>query len=215
MINVLLDPLPDQWEDEDGNCYTIDTDFRIGVQMSIAQADQDMTQDEKMATMAKLLFTKEVPPVSEWNEVMNWYMNGWYHDNPTGKKSEERLVDFDVDQWRIYAAFLQKYGIDLSTANMHYWAFMGLLTALTDTAYTRVMDIRSRKTTGKMDAEQRKSLQEAKAVYSLENRLTPEQQAEEDLITLALGGHSERERARIERFESYGKGGNEGQTNGE
>ena len=55
---------------------------------------------------------------------------------------------------------------------------MALLTTLPECAYTRVIDIRSRKITPKMSAEEKKALKEAKKIYALdvlEEELTDEE----------------------------------------
>ena len=44
MINVMLDPLPVEW-----NGYKVNTDFRIGIQIYILQYDKDLNKFEKIA----------------------------------------------------------------------------------------------------------------------------------------------------------------------
>ena len=116
-------------------------------------------------------------------------------------------MDFDVDQWRIYAAFLQQYRIDLSDEDlrMHWWKFMGLLSALNECSYTRVVEIRRKEIKPKMDKDAKKALREAKTVYALEKQLTyEEREFASDMDDLL--GVSSSERKRIEDFEKYGRG---------
>ena len=42
MINVMLDPLPEEW-----NGYKVNTSFRIGIQVSLAQYDKYLNKYEK------------------------------------------------------------------------------------------------------------------------------------------------------------------------
>ena len=61
MFNVMLDELPDMWEG-----FPIDTDFRIGVQISQIMEDKDLSDNEKWDTSAELLFRgiRPDPPLS-------------------------------------------------------------------------------------------------------------------------------------------------------
>ena len=76
-------------------------------------------------------------------------------------------MDFDIDQWRIYAAFRKQYGIDLSIEKLHWFVFMGLLLNLDECNFTRVIDIRLKKITGQMGKEERQAIRNAKKVYAL------------------------------------------------
>lgn len=206
MINVLLDPLPEEWETEDGRSFPINTDFRIGVQLHLLFADPEATEQEKLYKMADLLGLSGVSG-DDVTECVKWFLGGWSHDNPSQKKREERLSDFDIDQWRIYSAFRAQYGIDLNEIEyLHFWAFMGLLTSLSDSAYTRVIDIRGKKPDKNMSKEDRKTLMEAKATYRLDKRMTAEEKELEDNIFEFLGGRPDpEEEERIREFEKYGR----------
>lgn len=206
MINVLLDPLPESWESADGTVYELDTDFRIGIQICLIQEDPDMTDLEKSAVACQLLFKSSMPTEKKDIEAcMKFFMGGWSHDKASSHKEKNRLMDFDIDQWRIYAAFLQQYRIDLSDEDlkMHWWKFMGLLSALNECSYTRVVEIRRKEIKPKMDKDAKKALREAKTVYTLEKQLTyEEREFASDMDDLL--GVSSSERKRIEDFEKYG-----------
>jgi len=208
MINVLLDPLPESWESADGTVYELDMDFRIGIQICLIQEDPDMTDLEKSAVACQLLFKSAMPKEKKDIEAcMKFFMGGWSHDKSSPHKEKNRLMDFDVDQWRIYAAFLQQYRIDLSDEGlqMHWWKFMGLLSALNECSYTRVVEIRRKEIKPKMDKDAKKALREAKTVYALEKQLTyEEREFASDMDDLL--GVSSSERKRIEDFEKYGRG---------
>lgn len=183
MINVMLDPLPTEW-----NGYEVNTDFRIGIQIYILQYDKDLNKYEKMAIMESLLFDDRERP-DDIQECIEWYLNGWYHDNPTDVTDKCRLVDYDVDQWRIYADFLKVYGIDLSTVDMHWWMFNGLLWNMPyrQSSFMEVIDIRRKKIKDKMSAEEKEAIKKAKKIYDLE------QQAEKE--------YTEEEKSRIDAYD--------------
>lgn len=182
MFNVLLDELPEQW-----NGYPIDSDFQTGILISQCLEDAELTMRERLFTALSLLFpdAKKRPTIREAEEALEWFMTGFNHDRHT-KKSVKKVMDFDVDQWRIYAAFLNQYHINLNNTRMHWFVFMGLLGNLEECSFSSVIDIRQKEITGKMDREEKKRLSEAKKVYSLSNHdepLTEEQkQIEADAL---------------------------------
>lgn len=175
MINVMLDTLPTEW-----NGYEVNTDFRIGIQIYILQYDKDLNKYEKMVIMESLLFDDRERP-DDIQDCIEWYLNGWYHDNPSDGTDKRRLVDYDVDQWRIYADFLKIYGIDLSTVDMHWWMFNGLLWNMPyrQSSFMEVIDIRRKKIKDNMSAEEKEAIKKAKKIYDLEQQVEKEYTEEE------------------------------------
>ena len=162
--NVMLDQLPESWKG-----YQINTSFRIGIQIMLMQ-DADLNEYEKMDLLIYLMFEdRDHPEGSELEECANWFINGWYHDNPGTKKDKRKLVDYDVDQWRIYADFRQIYGIDLATDEMHWWTFNGLLWNMPNklSSFMEVIDIRRKKIMPNMSNEEKSAIREAQKIYSL------------------------------------------------
>lgn len=172
MFNVLLDPLPTEYEG-----FKIDPDFQIGIQIMQALEDDELTEQERTATALSLLFMQEdeegiplpLPDAQTAIEGLMWFLTDWSHDRHK-KKDEAPVMDFDIDQWRIYSAFWQHYRINLNTAKLHYWEFMGLLTTLPECAFTRVVDIRSKVITSKMGKEERAAYKKLKEVYALDKK---------------------------------------------
>lgn len=164
MFNIMLDPLPNDW-----NGYPIDSDFQTGIMISQCMADESLSNDEKFLTAMDLLFPQDKPPVNEAEEAITWFLNEYNHDNMASKKKEkeEIVFDFDIDQWRIYAAFKSQYNIDLNTAQLHWFVFMGLLSNLDECALTRVMDIRQKEITPKMSRKEKNAIMAAKKVFAI------------------------------------------------
>ena len=146
------------------------------------------SQIEKIMCAADMLFNGEPPEsIEDCAKAVIWYLKDWNHDNSPGKKEDEMpVMDFDADQWRIYAAFLRQYHIDLDRADMHFWIFMGLLTNLEECRFTRVMEIRQMKIDPKMSTEQKRAAREAKKIYGItepeEEQISP---AREEFLALA------------------------------
>lgn len=166
MFNVLLDPLPREWHG-----YPVDMDFQTGIQISQCLTDADLSNEERAATAVALIFPEQYPTdAQELQKALEWYLNGWNHDQVSSKKKESKsteLMDFDIDQWRIYAAFRQQYGINLNRQRLHFWEFMGLLSNLEECAFTRVISIRDKKVTSKMSKEEKDAYVKAKKMYAI------------------------------------------------
>lgn len=170
MFNVLLDPLPTEYRG-----FPIDSDFQIGIQIMQALEDGELSRQEGQAVALSLLFLQEdaqgnqlpLPDAETALEGLVWFLTDWNHDH-NSKVDNTRITDFNIDQWRIYSAFKQHYGINLNIDKLHFWEFMGLLTTLPECAYTRVIDIRAKKITSKMGTDEKKAYTELKKVYALD-----------------------------------------------
>ena len=178
MNNVMLDPLPDEWKG-----FFVNTDFRIGLQISLLQYDKEISEREKVWAIIWLMFEsydekdseenpvlREYPDGDDLQECIHWFLNGWYHDRPVQSDDRRKLVDYDIDQWRIYADFLQIYGIDLSVADMHWWKFNGLLWNMPQeqSSFLQAIEIRRKEISARMSREERKAVERAQAIYALE-----------------------------------------------
>lgn len=175
MINVMLDPLPTQW-----NGFEINTSFRIGIQTFILEYDKELSDYEKSLHVVDLMFDDRPHPYGEeLQECITWFLNGWFHDKSGSSKDNRRLVDYDIDQWRIYADFRKIYGIDLSLDEMHWWTFNGLLWNMPykQSAFMEVINIRKKKIEAKMSVKEKEAIAEAQKVYGLEQ---PETEYTED-----------------------------------
>lgn len=187
MFNVLLDELPQEWEG-----YPIDTSFRTGIQIMQCLQDEEFEQDERIMCALCLLFpdVNKRPDIIKAQETLEWYLTEFNHDNHKKKNGTAKAFDFDTDQWRIYSAFLKQYRIDLNTVDMHWFVFMGLLSNLDECAFTRVIDVRTKKINPKDSKEVKKAIAEAKEVYRLGEIKQKELTTEE----------KERDKAALEQF---------------
>ena len=173
MFNVLLDPLPDEWHG-----YNIDTDFQTGIQISQCMVDEEFSVRDRILMATVLLFPEAHPTdYKEQLDAIDWFLNGWrekieFKQQGNGRKAEKKKetpsMDFDIDQWRIYAAFLMQYRIDLNTERMHFWVFMGLLANLEECVFTNVVKIREQKINPKMSKEEKEHLIKAKEAFKIQ-----------------------------------------------
>lgn len=198
MFNVMLDPLPDKYKG-----YKINSSFRIGVQIFQALNDNELSDMEQFNKAYELLFMDEdeetgdsipfkdvngiklpLPDIQTAQDGIQWFLSGWYTDNPVNDgKKQRKDMDYDVDQWRIFSAFLTQFGINLNEVDMHFWVFMGLLSTLEECAFTRIVDIRTKKIDPKMKPSDKEELRKVKERYALEQveeQMTPQEQADYD-----------------------------------
>lgn len=182
MNNVLLDILPTEW-----NGYKVNTWFQVGIQLLMIQDDYTLSEFEKIELYLDLLFSnddgllRKHPIGEELAQCVGWFLTGWNHDRESKSKQNKRLVDYDVDQWRIYADFRQIYNIDLKESNMHFWEFMGLLWNMPykSSSFIQVIEIRRKEITSTTSKEEKKAIQEAQSVYALEDNKVKEYSIEE------------------------------------
>ena len=81
-MNVLLEALPEEW-----NGYIINTDFRVGIRISLALEDPDLFEEERWQIIALLLFQSEDGAMrecpqdpAEFTELLTWFLSGWNMD---------------------------------------------------------------------------------------------------------------------------------------
>lgn len=174
--NVILDDLPDEW-----NGYRICTDFRVGIQIVQLLEDAEYSQIERLAYAAELLYDDMPENIEECVQGIMWFLSAWNWDRKPKEKQDDIIVmDYDIDQWRIYAAFRRQYDINLNCAELHFWEFMGLLGNLEECKFTRVMDIRAMEIDPKMPAEQKTAIKVAKKIYRIDR-----EEPEEDEVSPA------------------------------
>lgn len=177
MNNVLFDVLPTEW-----NGYELNMDFQVGIQIMCALDDKELSQDERNNTIMYLLFwdydnqeLRDMPQgEEEINQLFSWYLNGWNHDRPSKKKNDVKIIDFNVDQWRIYADFRQIYNINLNNCELHWWEFLGMLWNMPHklSSLMQVIEMRTRKPGKKASQEEIKTINEAKQIYGLDQPTT-------------------------------------------
>lgn len=188
MNNILLDELPTSF-----NGYEVNTWFQIGIQASLVYADEELDESSRSKILLELLFSEDDGSLREFpqdpeemQELLAWFMNGWYHDNKPDKQDpRKRIMDYDIDQWRIYADFLQIYHIDLNQSDMHWWMFQGLLWNLPreQSSFMQVLEIRQKKPRPKATADEKKAITTGHKIYDLKplkKALTAEEEKEID-----------------------------------
>lgn len=176
-INLLVDELPETVE-IDGQEYEINTDFRVGILFETMMQDRTLSTEERVLLALNLYYPN--PPenvVQAFLNILWFYKCGKEKmeeivkgddDTEGGEEGAKIAYSFEHDDAYIYAAFLQKYGIDLTTTDMHWWKFRALFRALPDdTPIIKIMGYRVAKITDKMSKGEKAYLRKMKKIYRL------------------------------------------------
>jgi len=163
----------------------IKSDFRQGLRFFRALADKDLDEAERSMILVRLFFDALPEDQSIVWPFIEWFISGGEEKK---EGSSERVFDWNVDAGRLYAAFIQTYGINLSDPEikMHWWVFMELFKALPeDTMLLKVMDIRGKKPPKYADDEYKAALRKAKRAFAIETSDNPARSLGEKLKSWA------------------------------
>lgn len=169
----------------------INTDFRACIRVIVAFEDEELAAYEKQVIMLRILY--RVPPddIGAATAQAFKFLNG-------GKDGEEekdglalRLYSFAKDASLIYSAFRQTHGIDLTSAQLHWWQFLALFMDLgADTAFSNLIGLRKRLKTGTATKEERQAAKEMGEMVDLpepDRRTLEEKEREAEFMRLVEG----------------------------
>lgn len=171
MMRTAFSPLPDSIIVA-GSEYKINTDFRVWIKISDIICDETICEYDKLLSLFMLAFKNKIPqnPIDAIEALMKFFSKNEIKSNCAP------IIDFRYDEGLIYAAFMQQYRIDLYKANLHWWKFRELLSALgEDCMLTKVIGYRSAKPSEISDKKYRAFVQKMKNRYSLNKELSSEQ----------------------------------------
>lgn len=168
----------------DGVRYAFDASFKVILLCFDIAQDSDMEEIEKLLTIYDCLFKKSAKfkcrkkdaffRINLVNEAFKLLIE------KSSKKDNRKLIDFEDDFKYIYAGFMQCYGIDLFSCNLHWWKFISLFNGMSnDTRIMQIIDIRQRpipKPT-KYNAEERAQLIKLKAEFAV--KMTQEEREQQ------------------------------------
>lgn len=149
MTDLLTDALPTVWHGR-----RIDPDFRHMVRLSSAYSHGEVEADPEAFArqLCQQFYTGIYIPrvfVELWQGVIDFYLAGEQAAEPAAAKPASRpdtgpAFDYRCDAPYIVAAFQQAYGIDLTTAKLHWFRFRALFAALPeDTLMAKIINWRT------------------------------------------------------------------------
>ena len=186
MDNILINKLPTEF---DG--IKINTSFRRVCQFEILMQDKELSNEEKIRISLHLFFdlkTIEGHKIEELiSVILKLYTCNYKKDKEKVKKeinnnkikqkeNIQRIYSFEYDDFYIFSAFLQQYGINLQKEDMHWYEFKSLFDGLTeDTKFIKIIQYRSVDLNDIKDKEMRKFYIKQKKIYKL-----PDMRSEEE-----------------------------------
>lgn len=195
-MTILTEQLPELVE-IDGLEVPINIDFRAALRVIMAYEDPDLTVFERQAIMLENLYPERPGNLGEALRLGMAFLNG----GMTGEGANgPRVYSFEKDAALIFAAFRQTHGIDLETAELHWWKFLALFMDLgADTTFCNLVTLRRRVKTGKASKEERaiaSELGEAFDIPEPDTRTIDEKIREAEFLRLVAEGQRQREEAR-------------------
>lgn len=146
--------------------YPIDTDFRYWVRFQGILLSGD-TSEKKADCICELMQSSGLPITKDALDAMLTFYAGASMENKTGSGGNVQAFDFEKDSEYIFSAFLDSYGIDLTTEKLHWWRFKALFKSLPEDCQMckimmyRTIDLKN------VPKEQKKFYREMKARYAL------------------------------------------------
>lgn len=186
-MNILIDYLPTKFE-IDGKEYEINYDFRTSILFCLLMNDPELTEEEKISQGLRLYYPIIPSNIEEaYKKILFFYGRGKEENNKKVKQGKrifkrntKKAYDFEADSDLIFSAFMTQYNINLNRENLHWWEFMALFNSLKDdTEIVKIMNYRTIDLTSIEDKKERKMYSDLQKYYSLEDRISKE---EEELL---------------------------------
>lgn len=172
-----------------GETCSVDTDWKIGVQMESLLLDESVEEEQKSLLVLNLYFPDFSQRPGFYLSHLEEALAACYRFYQGGQKqgqSSKRVYDFEQDEGLLAAAFLADYGIDLTDPNLklHWHRFLALFSGLREEhAICRIMSIRAADT-GKMKGEERDWYTRMQRKYAIRQKEDPLQaQVEQALLS--------------------------------
>lgn len=179
MIDLTTKALPNTVE-VDGELFSIETDFRLWLKYSIEISK--LLPGERYSVA--YLFKNEIPTGDIITALNKFAFPKADIPRQMGENSNEIILDYEIDADLIYAAFLGQYGVDLLTAELHWYQFVALLKGINETTKLReVMGYRSYKKETRKNVDVYEELKQAWQIIPSTPYMDEEAKAFSDLFT--------------------------------
>lgn len=157
----------------------VSADFRSWIKADLIMKDRQIPKEAKLPVICQYigldLSRLDVTIPDLWAGIFKFYM---CEQEPRGEAvstSSATAYKFDCDWWLIYAAFIQQYGINLLTADLHWFEFRALLDGLTEqTQFIKVVQARLRDTS-KLKGDEKAQAEKLKRYWKV-----PDDSAQEE-----------------------------------
>lgn len=144
-----------------GEAYAIRWGHRDCLPILIELEKTDLTRWEQYVYLVQALYV-EIP--ADFNEAVTqalWFLHGGRDMNEAAERADPvRTYSYEQDAELIYSAFSTRHGIDLSTAELHWWRFRALFTDLMGTSFSELCSMRKRYHDGDCTAKELEAIAE-------------------------------------------------------
>lgn len=169
-MNILIDELP-KGVYIDNIPYSINTDFRVSILFSMIIDDKEINDNLKFNKIIELYYPEKPHDLNKAFEIIMWfYRCGKEVDNKNNNKSNNIILDYEIDANYIYSAFMSQYKIDLQDIEyLHWWKFRALFDNLTeDNRIVEIMKYRSVDLSKIKDKSEKDFYKKMKDLYKIE-----------------------------------------------
>lgn len=188
-MNILIDGVDNIVKDRLGD-VEINTDFRISILFEMLMQERKIGKKAKVIQALQLYYPdlSTIKNVDKAIEDMLWFYRCGKEVGKANAQREKRkqVYSYEFDDEYIYSAFMQEYGIDLDTCNLHWWKFKALLNGLSkNTKFVQIMEYRTMDTKSIKDKKVRKQYEHLQKIYKLPDMRT-EEEKENDFANALL-----------------------------
>lgn len=147
-MNDIVNPLLDGKFPDSYRGYKINTDFRVGIKLTLLSQDDSFDDEVKLLASFSLLYADKVPEdINVAVSGLKWFLSLGRSDfifvnEPVNDDTTDVALDFNQDALDIWAEFI-KLGYDLTIDNLHWFAFMSILRNINDCNLTKKMGYRT------------------------------------------------------------------------
>ncbi len=153
----------------DGGIYPIRTDYRAGIAYSMAALDDSLTPQR----LLDIWFPGPAPTdFAAAQEAVNAFYRRT-EDKSDGGNGGPVPYSYRTDAGAIFVAFQRAYGIDLSSATMHWWRFLALLEGLVTHSFEDRVQYRITEPGKIKDKARREHYYQMYRLYQLDERGKP------------------------------------------
>lgn len=184
-MNILIDELPHQVEIGGVN-YKINCDFKTSIKFELLIQESELSQHNKVIEALKLYFDDVPKDINSAIDCVLWFYScGKYEktrttNGSTGKQYANRLYSFNYDQKYIFSAFMQQYGINLASTDLHWWEFRALFEGVSDnTIFGKILYYRGVDINSNMSKSEQNRIRHLKEVYALPLTMAEQKNLEE------------------------------------
>jgi len=135
----------------------------------LAFEDEELVDFEKRMVMLQLLYPVIPDNLDKASELGMKFMDGAKESTEESGSDNYRVYSFTKDANLIFSAFRQTHGIDLQTANMHWFEFLALFDDLGgDTVFCQLTSLRKRVKSGKATKDEEEMARELGDMFVIE-----------------------------------------------